>query len=626
MKNRFIKILNFTIMFLFAATLYAQIQMTLPTISGKPGTETIVGVLVNDITSYNVKGFQFKLKYNKDLIYITDPQSTSGTIASSAFLLYTPEPRADSSWIIVVGASGDKLTGQGILFKLKVKFLKLGSTNITLDPTYTTAQFTDGTNKITYSVTDGKATVANENTPPSFDAIPAKTVNENQELKFTVNATDLDGDPIVYSALNLPSGAAFNPVTKEFSWKPNYTQAGTYSVTFQAHDGNSPSTIAVSITVVDVNTVPTIAAISDKSINEGQTLTFDVNASDAEGDVLTYSATNMPTGALFEPALRKFTWKPSSTQAGEYNVTFSVSDGKLNASITVKINVIDANTAPVFTQVTDKTVNTNQLLSFDVAAVDGEGDPISYSATNLPSGASFDQSLKKFSWKPGSTQAGDYTVTFFAFDGSNTASMSVKIKVIKVNSAPVFDSKTISDTTISVHNVSMLFKYQFKVTDPDGDAITFRIDGDYPSGSTLNTSGLFNWITTSANAGRVYMFLVTASDGILSETKVVTISVRSTIVGVEAEIRIPVKYDLAQNYPNPFNPTTSINYSLPKESNVILKVYNVMGEEIRTLVNGSKPAGTHRVNFDASGLTSGFYLYKLETNEFSKTMKMLLAK
>ncbi|MDP3580407.1 MAG: T9SS type A sorting domain-containing protein, partial [Ignavibacteria bacterium] len=93
---------------------------------------------------------------------------------------------------------------------------------------------------------------------------------------------------------------------------------------------------------------------------------------------------------------------------------------------------------------------------------------------------------------------------------------------------------------------------------------------------------------------------------------------------------IPVKYELAQNYPNPFNPSTTIKYSLPKEGNVVLKVYSVMGEEIKTLANGFKSAGVHTVTFDASsakgGLTSGLYFYKLEAQEFSKTMKMLLAK
>ncbi len=609
----------------------AQLQLTLPTVSGKPGTETIVGVLVNEITPYNVQGFQFKIKYNKELVYLMNPGSNSGTVssASNASPFYTSDTRTDSSMIIVTAGGSDKFTGFGVLFKLKVKFLKLGSTTLTLDPTFDN-KFTDGTASVNFVTVNGLVTVANTNTPPVFDAIPAKTVNENQELKFTVNATDVDGDPIVYSATNLPTGAAFNPVTKEFTWKPTYSQSGIHTVTFQAHDGNSPGTTLASITVVDVNSVPVLASITDKTVNEGTQLVIDLSATDAEGDVLLYSATNLPTGATFDAATHKFSWKPSSTQAGDYTVTFSVSDGKLSASTNVKITVVDANTAPVITPIADKTVNTNQQLTFDIVAVDGEGDPLIFSAANLPAGAEFDVNVHRFSWKPTSTQAGDYTVTFFVYDGNSTSTLQVKIKVIKVNSAPIFDSKTFSDTTISVHNVPVLFKYQFKATDPDGDAVTFRIDGDFPSGSTLSTSGAFNWITSSSHAGRVFMFMVTISDGTLSETKVLTITTKSTIVGVDEEEVIPAKYSMAQNYPNPFNPSTTIKFSLPKEGNVVLKVYSVMGEEIKTLVNGFRAAGVHTVNFDASsakgGLTSGLYFYKLETQEFSKTMKMLLAK
>jgi hypothetical protein len=605
----------------------AQLQLTLPTISGKPGTETIVGVLVNEITPYNVQGYQFKIKYNKEFIYLMNPGSNSGTVSSAANAspFYTGDVRVDSSMIIVTAGGSDKFTGFGVLFKLKVKFLKLGSTTLTLDPTFDN-KFTDGTNSVTFTTVNGQATVANTNTPPVFDAIPAKTVNENQELKFTVNATDVDGDAIIYSAQNLPTGAAFNPVTKEFSWKPTYAQAGNYTVTFQAHDGNSPGTTIASITVVDVNSAPVISPIPDKSVNEGTTLSFTVTATDAESDVLTYSASNLPAGAQFDATTHNFSWKPGSTQAGNYTVTFSVTDGKLSVSADAKITVIDANTAPVITPISDKTVNTNSLLQFDIVAVDGEGDALIYSAANLPTGATFDANLHRFSWKPTGSQAGDYTVTFFVFDGNSTSTLQVKIKVVKVNSAPVFDSKTFSDTTISVHNVNVLFKYQFKATDPDGDAVTFRIDGDSPSGSTLSSSGAFNWVTSAAHAGRTYLFMVTASDGTLSETKVITIITRSTVVSVEETETLPVKYDLLQNYPNPFNPNTNIKFSLPKEGNVVLKVYNIMGEEIKTLVNGFRSAGVYSINFDAKDLTSGLYFYKLQTTEFSKTMKMMLAK
>jgi hypothetical protein len=74
----------------------------------------------------------------------------------------------------------------------------------------------------------------------------------------------------------------------------------------------------------------------------------------------------------------------------------------------------------------------------------------------------------------------------------------------------------------------------------------------------------------------------------------------------------PAEYGLAQNYPNPFNPTTTIHYSLPRQSNVVLKVYDVVGREVRTLVQDTKDAGEYEVRFDASALPSGTYIYRLQ--------------
>lgn len=623
-KNRIVIIFLFLLGFFSIAQ--AQLQLTLPAVSGKPGTETIVGVLVNDITPYNVQGYQFKIKYNKEFIYLLNPGSNSGTVSSAANAspFYTGDTRVDSSMIIVTAGGSDKFTGLGLLFKLKIKFLKLGSTTLTLDPTFDN-KFTDGSNNVSFVTVNGTATVANTNTPPVFDAIPSKTINENQELKFTVNAVDADSDPITYSAQGLPTGATFNTTTKEFSWKPTYAQAGNYSVQFTAHDTHSPSTTSVSITVVDVNTAPILNAIPDKSVNEGTELVINVSATDAEGDNLVFSATGLPTGALFDAATRKFTWKPSSTQAGDYTVTFSVSDGKLSASTNVKITVVDANTAPTITPIADKTVNTNQQLIFDVVATDGEGDNLIYAAGPLPSGATFDAALHRFSWKPSGSQAGDYTVTFFVSDGNSTPSIIVKIKVVKVNSAPVF-VKSMPDTTIDVHNVQVLFKYQYKASDPDGDVVTFRLDGG-PSGAIMSSSGLFSWIPKTTDAGQQFLLMITISDGTLSETVVTSLTTRSQIVGIEGEeYSIPSKYNMDQNYPNPFNPTTNIKFSLPKEDNVTLKVYNVMGEEVASLVNRFMNAGVYTVSFDAKNLSSGLYFYKIQTSGFSKTMKMLLAK
>lgn len=98
------------------------------------------------------------------------------------------------------------------------------------------------------------------------------------------------------------------------------------------------------------------------------------------------------------------------------------------------------------------------------------------------------------------------------------------------------------------------------------------------------------------------------------------------IIGGIQTTEIPNYYSLAQNYPNPFNPTTQITYTLPKSGVVKLVIYDVLGREVRTLVNERKEVGVYDVNFDASALASGIYFYKLEANDFSDVKKMILVK
>ncbi len=105
----------------------------------------------------------------------------------------------------------------------------------------------------------------------------------------------------------------------------------------------------------------------------------------------------------------------------------------------------------------------------------------------------------------------------------------------------------------------------------------------------------------------------------------------------ERTSEIPQKFSLEQNYPNPFNPTTSIQYSVGSQSHIVLKVYDVLGNEAAVLVNEEKPAGTYEVNFDAVNsengreLSSGVYFYriaihsdKIQAGDFVETKKMIL--
>ena len=116
-----------------------------------------------------------------------------------------------------------------------------------------------------------------------------------------------------------------------------------------------------------------------------------------------------------------------------------------------------------------------------------------------------------------------------------------------------------------------------------------------------------------------YIFAGTLNNGVYR-------SLESTTSVGDDNLKSPNSFALEQNYPNPFNPSTSIQYRVSSISQVILKVYDVLGNEVATLVNEEKPVGSYEVKFDASGLSSGIYFYKLQAGSLVETRKMILMK
>ena len=102
--------------------------------------------------------------------------------------------------------------------------------------------------------------------------------------------------------------------------------------------------------------------------------------------------------------------------------------------------------------------------------------------------------------------------------------------------------------------------------------------------------------------------------------------IRPPVGIISSTFQTPLKFSLEQNYPNPFNPTTKIKYSLPKAAFTTLKVYDITGREVATLLNEYKTAGTYEIQFNASNLASGVYFYRLNTGQFSAVKKLLLLK
>jgi hypothetical protein len=100
---------------------------------------------------------------------------------------------------------------------------------------------------------------------------------------------------------------------------------------------------------------------------------------------------------------------------------------------------------------------------------------------------------------------------------------------------------------------------------------------------------------------------------------------------VEIDVNVPLEFALEQNYPNPFNPSTKINFSLAADSKVNLKIFDLLGQEVKTLVDAELVAGEHEINFDGAGLNSGVYFYRINAEgvngkNFTSVKKMILNK
>jgi hypothetical protein len=135
-------------------------------------------------------------------------------------------------------------------------------------------------------------------------------------------------------------------------------------------------------------------------------------------------------------------------------------------------------------------------------------------------------------------------------------------------------------------------------------------------------------IRLQKNVGMIFKYHAEEQYGINSYYKhILAILAESYVADVNENNESAINnYALMQNYPNPFNPNTTISYQLPKSGQVTIKVYDVLGNEVKTLINEYKTAGSYSVNFDAGKLSSGMYIYRITADGFTSAKKMLLIK
>ncbi len=353
-----------------------------------------------------------------------------------------------------------------------------------------------------------------ENTPPVISGSPQAQVAEGQAYRFTPNASDADGDSLSFSIANRPSWASFNTASGELSGTPGYSAAGTTSnILISVSDGSATASLpAFNITVSDANRAPSISGTPSTNAAEGAGYSFVPQASDPDGDNLSFSIANKPSWASFSTSTGALSGTPGYDSAGTTSdIRISVSDGSASASLQAfNITVSDSNRAPSISGTPSTNAAEGAGYSFVPQASDPDGDNLSFAIANKPSWASFNTSTGALSGTPGYDSAGTTSdIRISVSDGRATASLGAfSITVGDTNRAP-----SISGTPVTGIDEGTAYSFTPSASDPDGDALTFSIS-NRPNWAVFDSnSGTLSGTPDADSAGTYSNIVISVSDG-----------------------------------------------------------------------------------------------------------------
>ncbi len=477
--------------------------------------------------------------------------------------------------------------------------------------------------------------VAGGSLPPVIGPLPAQVSGkEGQPLVIPVTATDPGGRPLIYWAAGLPGGATFDPATHTFLWEPAYGQAGSYNnVTFYVNDGVSTVSSSISLLIAPSPPPPTLAAVPDQTVREGDHLRFTLDGSDSDGGPLTYSSADLPGNATLDPNTGIFDWPIGYDQAGTLTVPFTVtSAGGVSTSVMATYTVLAAAAAPIFSPLQSWQVSEGQPISFAAFAVDphnpafelptrlpdGTLSPypttqptVTYTVSGLPPGATFDSDTTLFSWTPADHQNGTYNVVFTAtndgYGGPLSTSITVPITVLIVNHAPVVTP--IADITLSA---GQPFDQAVEAIDPDGNPVTLSVENGIPgfalpSFVTLTDNGGGNGILhfnpPAGNRGTYTLTLLATDDGDGLGPAGVQTGTYTFVVTVDSATQLPVLDYIGDQVAvigQPF--TLDVNASESDQDNL---TYAVSGLPAAAVLTPATSYGTATLNWTPTAADSG---------------------
>jgi len=446
--------------------------------------------------------------------------------------LSTAEDTAKVITLVGADPNGSSLSYSATSSTCNVTVTMSGST-LTLTPKLNWS----GTATIVATVADGDGlsalrifvlTVTAVNDAPVLSSIPNQATNEDTLTSYTLNAIDIEGSSLTYSATSSnSSNVATSISSKVLTLTPASNFNGSVTITAKANDGTVDSAAQTfTLTVGAINDAPVVGTVANQTTNEDTAKTVTLSETDVDsGDSHTFSATSSTSNVVPSVSGSTLTLTPATNWSGTATINIKVNDGTVDsAAKTFTITVSAVNDAPVLASVANQTTVKNSAKTVTLSGSDVESSSLTYSATSSnSSNVATSISGTTLTLTPANNFVGSATITAKVNDGAlDSATKTFTITVNASNTAPVVG--TVANQTTNEDTAKIL---TLSGTDSDGDSLTYSaISGS--SQVTSNMSGASLYLTPAANWSGSSVITIKANDGIVySATKTFTLTVNA---------------------------------------------------------------------------------------------------
>ena len=487
------------------------------------------------------------------------------------------------------------------------------------------------------------------------------TINEDTAETITLTGTDPQNQSLSFKIEENPANATISLSGATLIYTPNENFAGEDSLKYSANNGNYDSNIGkITIQVNAIDDDPTTFDIT-ATTDEDTAVDINLSAEEYDGDAYSFAIKQSPShGTLGTISGSVVTYTPNADWFGVDQFTYEATDdrfAKINIA-TAAITVNPINDAP--------TTNDMNIASYEDQATtitldvnDIDGDNLSVTNTSPSNGTISAKAGNLFTYTPNEDYNGSDSFTYYANDGtldSNTSTVSISLSPVNDASSDftVLEEYLVNDFdgnqwTITTSNLivtpeneqdSLQFIWN-ESTDIDGDQIQYRMIGyddlEFLTMDEWTTSLSQSWSIQDlvSNTDTVNIaqgsWSVIATDGEFLKESNYGASVEFFINGIAL---IPDAFIISQNYPNPFNSSTTINYDIPESQHIAIRIYDIRGRLIKTLIDEHQNAGYKSITWDGTNednekVSAGVYFYQIHTSSslsgdsFTKSKKLL---